>query len=158
MQPSPDAEPPTPKKKFIHAFREAAWKEQSAQAKKVMFDRRYPDGYLYLKVLYVLPEFQRRGIGRSLTRWGMGIARRVGLPIALFASHNGQKLYGSLGFQVVGDLRVQAGGDGDDDGEKVLEVTAMVLPVENNKVRKLPGETETRLYAIAVPVLLWMLR
>lgn len=47
----------------------------------------------------VHPEYQRRGIGALLTKAGIEVAERSGLPIYLESSKEGVALYNKLGFR-----------------------------------------------------------
>jgi ribosomal protein S18 acetylase RimI-like enzyme len=66
----------------------------------------------YLESLAVAPEFQRRGVARTLVDWGLQRAKteteervtagKAPLPVALIGTAPGLHLYRSLGFKVVG--------------------------------------------------------
>ncbi|KAI2639694.1 acyl-CoA N-acyltransferase [Hypomontagnella submonticulosa] len=55
--------------------------------------------YIYLNVIAVQPEHQRRGIGRLLMQWGINVADQLQLPIYTEASKPGLRLYESVGFE-----------------------------------------------------------
>ncbi len=57
--------------------------------------------YWTLSSIAVLKRYQRNGVGRELMEWGMSIAWKSGLPLALDASSTGRRLYEGLGFRVV---------------------------------------------------------
>ncbi|KAI2472037.1 acyl-CoA N-acyltransferase [Annulohypoxylon bovei var. microspora] len=55
--------------------------------------------YIYLGVLAVHPEQQRRGVGRLLTQWGINAAEQLDLPVYLESSMPGLPLYERMGFE-----------------------------------------------------------
>ncbi|KAI9810760.1 MAG: hypothetical protein M1827_006098 [Pycnora praestabilis] len=55
-----------------------------------------------LCVLAIAPSFGRRGIGKQLLDWGLDIATKEDVPVALLASPKGQGLYLKNGFRIVG--------------------------------------------------------
>lgn len=61
-----------------------------------------PDEYWGILDLGVDPRYQRRGVARSLLRWGLDQAEREGLPVHLSATPAGASLYSRLGFRSVG--------------------------------------------------------
>ena len=59
---------------------------------------------IFLANIYVLPEYQRRGIGSSIIRNLLQIGVETGLPVrlnVLTSNDNAYRLYVRLGFQVV---------------------------------------------------------
>ncbi|RAL59152.1 hypothetical protein DID88_006708 [Monilinia fructigena] len=54
-----------------------------------------------LDILAVDPEYQRRGAGRLLVRWGTAIADELGYMAVVEASEAGRPLYESEGFEFV---------------------------------------------------------
>lgn len=66
----------------------------------------YMDGYWsgdieehwHLKMLGVDPKWQRNGVGKMLTLWGLERAREEGVPAGLEASEAGGPMYLKLGF------------------------------------------------------------
>ena len=72
---------------------------------EAMMDESFPSSDFpelwYLSTLAVLPEYQRRGIGRQLVTWGVQQGEKEGVPIALEASPDGKRLYEKCGFQWV---------------------------------------------------------
>ena len=52
----------------------------------------------HLDTLAVDPTYQRRGIGTKLMAWGLEQSREENLPITLYASPAGLRLYKKLGF------------------------------------------------------------
>lgn len=63
----------------------------------------YPE-FLYLGVLAVHPDHQRRGIGSKLLNWGLERARREGVRVGTEASPAGKGLYEKFGFEVVREV------------------------------------------------------
>ncbi|RAO66351.1 uncharacterized protein BHQ10_002363 [Talaromyces amestolkiae] len=59
---------------------------------------------VYLGVLVVHPNHQKRGIGRQLLQWGLDEADRLGLVTYLEASTDGVRLYESAGFEKLKDV------------------------------------------------------
>lgn len=59
---------------------------------------------VYLHVLAVHPDHQKKGIGRKLLQWGLDEADRLGLIAYLEASPDGIRLYESTGFEKVKDV------------------------------------------------------
>ncbi|KAH6645893.1 acyl-CoA N-acyltransferase [Truncatella angustata] len=57
--------------------------------------------HVYCVTMAVHPKYQRKGIGRSLTQWGVDIAEQLGLPIYLESTDAAVPLYESVGFQRV---------------------------------------------------------
>ncbi|OTB08662.1 hypothetical protein M426DRAFT_316675 [Hypoxylon sp. CI-4A] len=62
-----------------------------------LFGKRHQ--YIYLSVIAVDPEYQRRGIGRLLMLWGVDIAEKLQIPIYTEASESGYRLYENVGFE-----------------------------------------------------------
>lgn len=61
---------------------------------------------VYLHVLAVHPNHQRKGIGRKLLQWGLDEADRLGLIAYLEASADGVRLYEQTGFEKVKDVNM----------------------------------------------------
>ncbi|KAB8294787.1 hypothetical protein EYC80_006748 [Monilinia laxa] len=59
------------------------------------------EGTFTLDILAVDPEYQRRGAGRLLVRWGTAIADELGYMAIVEASEAGRHLYESEGFEFV---------------------------------------------------------
>jgi len=72
------------------------------------FPRSSSDSMLVLGLLCVHPDFQRRGVGKELVRWGLRQAADLGLTVHLEASPEGIPLYRSLGFKTVETVIVKA--------------------------------------------------
>lgn len=57
--------------------------------------------YIYCHVMAVHPNHQRKGIGKLLMEFGIGVAQQVELPIYIESSEEGIRLYEKLGCQRV---------------------------------------------------------
>lgn len=57
--------------------------------------------YVYLKILAVLPQYHRRGVGSMHLRSGIEKADELGLPSYLEASPMGTPLYAKMGYETV---------------------------------------------------------
>lgn len=77
----------------LNAFRRA-----QAECQKEMMQGKL---HLYLHVLVVDPEYQRRGVGSAAMASGLQRADELGLPVCLEASKYGRGLYERCGFRVV---------------------------------------------------------
>lgn len=97
-------------------------------AKKTYFDSRYQSHHLHLRILATHPNFQRRGAGSALCRWGMEHARARKEPVTLFASPMGQKLYTRLEFDYLGTVPVQVEGE-----DEKLSIGAMIYPYNSDE-------------------------
>jgi len=75
------------------------------------FRAEYGERYLLLHNLGTHPEYERRGAASALVQWGLGLADREGLPIGLFATEAGLRLYLNMGFKVLGETVFQVDGD-----------------------------------------------
>lgn len=99
---------------------EAFWKGQIKVYKK-LFAPIGPE-QIQLQILATLPEFQRRGHGSSLCRWGMELVRRDALQdMTVMASPMGYKLYTWLGFEKAATFYIQVPGE-----EESLVLQAMI--------------------------------
>ncbi|EAT78237.1 hypothetical protein HBH56_231020 [Parastagonospora nodorum] len=57
--------------------------------------------YIYCHAIAVHPDYQRKGIGKLLMEFGIGVAQQVELPIYIESSEEGVRLYEKLGCQRV---------------------------------------------------------
>ena len=56
-------------------------------------------------------DYQKRGAGTQHCQWGMKLAKEHKVPITLFCSPLGQKLYTHLGFVLLATVTVQVEGE-----------------------------------------------
>jgi len=93
------------------------------------FDDKYGEnGYGFLRTLSVVREYQRKGIGTLMVKWGIEKAEEKGLGVVtLCASDEGLEMYKRLGFVVVGNAKVK-----DDDGTE-MNTWVMVLDLQNEQ-------------------------
>ena len=89
------------------------------------------DPYVYLKVLAVDPEYQRKGVGTKLLAYGLDLADKLELPAFLEGSPHGKALYNRVGFEDRGwvenfDVR-------DFGSEKEIKHMCMLRPAKVNE-------------------------
>lgn len=70
-------------------------------------------------------QYQSRGAGRALMKWGLDTATEHRVPITLTASPLGKILYKKLGFQDLGDVDCEVEGD---NGEKAWTSAMIWVP------------------------------
>ncbi|KAI6081815.1 acyl-CoA N-acyltransferase [Hypoxylon rubiginosum] len=90
------------------SFAEEVFGLMDRKRKEVMGDR----PHWYLEMLGVRKEFQRRGAGKALLRWGLKQADEAGIEAYLTASPAGTPLYQMHGFDIVETVLI-------DDGKRV---------------------------------------
>ena len=90
-----------------------AFDKALSKAKSEFFDNRFGSKQLHLLILGTHPDFQRHGAGTKHCQWGMQLAQERKLPLTLFSSPMGQKLYSHLGFRMLSSIIVQV--DGEDE-------------------------------------------
>ena len=66
---------------------------------------------MLLRLLVTHPDYQRRGAGGKLVKWGIEKAKEDNLAITLFASSTGGHLYRKLGFRGLGVIKIQVDGE-----------------------------------------------
>lgn len=59
--------------------------------------------------MVVHEDFQRKGLGTRLGRYGLQIAFEENCPVGVIATPMGQKLYSTLGFETLETLTTQDG-------------------------------------------------
>lgn len=98
-------------------------------AKKEIFEKRYGDKELYLGLLACLPDYQRRGAGQQLLRWGLAKAEAEGLNVTLLTGLTGPGpgFYKKFGFEVLEPFRTQVDGE-----EEYHDTLAMALEYKQN--------------------------
>lgn len=62
--------------------------------------------HVYCMTVATHPDHRRRGVGRSMMKWGMDIADQLGLPIYLESTTGGVPLYQRLGFETLTHVSV----------------------------------------------------
>ncbi|GLA38555.1 hypothetical protein AnigIFM63309_005852 [Aspergillus niger] len=78
-----------------------------SEKKRVMGGRK--EGYFYLDMLGTHPQFNGRGIGSRLLRWGLDRADEKGVPTFLASTPAGRPLYEKYGFEAVEEYEVIPG-------------------------------------------------
>jgi ribosomal protein S18 acetylase RimI-like enzyme len=78
-------------------------------------------------MMRVLPEYQGKGLGSMLLRWGLKLAVERGKRIFVYASPEGRALYEKFGFEVVGEVEM----DMEKYGGKGMYIESIML--WNNK-------------------------
>ncbi|OAX80884.1 hypothetical protein ACJ72_04774 [Emergomyces africanus] len=78
-------------KERAESFLESLWKMRE----KWLGGRRH----VYCAFLAVHPEHQRRGVGKLLMEWGLGVGEQLQLPVYLESTRAGMPLYTKLGFE-----------------------------------------------------------
>ncbi|KAH8819228.1 acyl-CoA N-acyltransferase [Xylogone sp. PMI_703] len=63
------------------------------------------------QILTVAPQWQGKGIGRLIMEVVLDLARQENVPVGLFASPDGERLYRKLGFEMIGDFCQRPPGD-----------------------------------------------
>lgn len=104
------------------AARMTAFRGAIGRAKKEWFDDKYGEKQLYLSMLACHPDYQKRGAGEMLCRWGVEKGKAEGLTVTLFASPMGWQLYRRIGFKDVGTFRTQVVGE-----DEYLDTPGMAL-------------------------------
>ena len=98
-----------------------AFTETLTKAKKKFFDDEYGTNQLHLRILGTHPDYQRRGAGTQHCKWGMRLAKAQKVPVTLFSSPLGQKLYSHISFDLLATITVQVEGE-----EEKLFIGAMI--------------------------------
>ena len=98
-----------------------AFFETLVKARKEWFGDEYGTKQLQLRILGTHPDYQRRGAATQHCQWGMKLAKEQKVPITLFSSHSGQKLYSNIGFDRLATITVQVEGE-----EEKLSIGAMI--------------------------------
>lgn len=106
-----------------------AFRESVGVAKTEMFDNKYGEKQLYLGMLACHPEYQRRGAGEMLCKWGLNKAKAEDLVLTLYAAPMGGRLYRKLGFRDVGTFHTQVHGE-----DEYLDTPGMVLMPEEIRI------------------------
>ncbi len=100
---------PWQERRFRSNFGVCAWRVivvGSQDAGGLQAGIRPSDGDLFLGNVYLLPEFQNRGVGSMVVRGLMAEARDLGVPLTLDvlrSNPDARRLYERLGLRVVGE-------------------------------------------------------
>lgn len=101
--------------------------------------------YVYCHVIAVRPEYQRRGIGELIFKYGTGIAEQTQLPIYIESSKEARRLYEKMGcrqlkeFPAYGPEQVESGKDGESDENHGV---VLYVWIPSGKVEVLPQQIE----------------
>lgn len=87
------------------------FEESLEKARTQCFKRLYGENRMQLRLLVTHPDYQRRGAGGELVKWGIEKAKEDNLALALFASPIGGHLYRKLGFRELSVMKIQVDGE-----------------------------------------------
>jgi len=105
-----------------------AFREALAKCKEAWFTSKFGTQQLTLMMLGTRPDYERRGAGTMLTKWGLARAKDEKIPVTLFSSPMAEKLYATLGFREVGVVHVQVEGE-----PEFMEFPGMVWEAKTSK-------------------------
>jgi predicted N-acetyltransferase YhbS len=88
-----------------------AYREAVGCAQAELFDKVYGDKQLGLAQLATHPDYFRRGAATILAKWGLALAEKDTLAVAVFAGPKAYGIYERLGFRRVGMAKVQVDGE-----------------------------------------------
>lgn len=71
--------------------------------------RQQQEAHMLLYLLFADPEYQRKGLGKMVVRWGNAVADALMLPIWLEGSEEGQGLYRQFGYVAREPVKIQRG-------------------------------------------------
>ncbi len=75
------------------------FRETLTNARKRLFDDDHRSRYIQLLILGTHPDHRKQGLGSSLCKQGMDLAKDKNAYVSVFGSPMGKKLYASLGFR-----------------------------------------------------------
>ena len=87
------------------------FEESLEDARTHYFKQAYGENRMQLRLLVTHPDYQRRGAGGKLVKWGIEKAKEDSLAVTLFASPIGGHLYRKLGFQNLSIIKIQVDGE-----------------------------------------------
>ncbi|KAM0794788.1 hypothetical protein BDR22DRAFT_826599 [Usnea florida] len=93
-------------RKKLRVFEESLEKARTHYFKQV-----YGENRMQLRLLVTHPDYQRRGAGEQLVKWGIEKAKEDNLAVTLFAGSTGGHLYRKLGFRGLGVIKIQVDGE-----------------------------------------------
>jgi GNAT superfamily N-acetyltransferase len=100
----------------------AAFDSAISAASEKYFNSVYGDRQVELWILGTHPDYQSHGIGTRQCKWGMRYAEAHAVPVTVFSSPMGERLYRSLGFRLITHITVQVEGE-----EEKLSIGVMVF-------------------------------
>ncbi|KAH9864442.1 hypothetical protein J1614_010376 [Plenodomus biglobosus] len=101
--------------------------------------------YIYCHVIAVHPNYQRRGIGELLFKYGIGVAEQTQLPVYVESSKEAQRLYEKMGCRLLKERPSHRSEDlwpAMTNGAKEDHNVALYVWVPSNKVELLPRNVE----------------
>ena len=96
--------------------------------------------YIYMHILTVLPEHQRKGIDRRLLEWVLKQADELGVECWIDATPAGLGLYEKLGWKKVNATRIDLGPYGDESGTVHSDVQLIRPPQPREVVERVNEE------------------
>ena len=88
-----------------------AFEESLEKASTHYFKQLYGENRMQLRLLVTHPDYQRRGAGAKLLKWGIEKAKEDNLAVTLFASPIGGYLYRKMGFRDLSVIKIQVDGE-----------------------------------------------
>lgn len=88
-----------------------AFEESLEKARTHYFKQVYGENRMHLRLLVTHPDYQSRGAGGNLVRWGIEKSKEQNVAVTLFASPMGEQLYRKLGFRELSVIKIQVGGE-----------------------------------------------
>lgn len=101
--------------------------------------------YIYCHVTAVRPEYQRKGVGKLLTEYGIRVAEQAELPIYVESSKEGLGLYEKLGFRRLTEKIVHKAGVlwvGEETGDKNDYEVPLLVWIPEGQIGNLPKSVE----------------
>jgi len=89
--------------------------------------------YLFMHVLVVLPEWQRKSIGKRMLEWGLNVADQKGLESWIDVSPEGLGLYKKMGWKEVWEAEVDLGEWGGKKGENAKVVSLIRKAIDGKE-------------------------
>ena len=88
-----------------------AFEESLENARTHYFKQVYGENRMHLRLLVTHPDYQSRGAGGTLVRWGIEKAMEKNIAVTLFAGPIGEHLYRKLGFRELSVIKIQVDGE-----------------------------------------------
>lgn len=83
---------------------------------------------MFLHNISTRPDYQRRGAATALIEWGISLAEKEGLPVALLSNSIGLPLYMRLGFKPLESVAVRVEGE-----SEILFITPMIREPKSSR-------------------------